>query len=111
MFMKIAAACKKEKLSGIEDNDLIFVFFDIDNGSIVNVTENRFSAGTVAQSADFLVKNEIDLLMAPEIGDNAKEILDNAGIHLVCDLCGNVRTLVEAYLAGTLFGNPNYFLK
>ena len=62
------------------------------------------------QYADFLVKNEVDLLLTPAVSDNSKDILDNAGIHLIDNLCGNVRTLVEAYLAGSLFDNPKYFI-
>ena len=31
--------------------------------------------------------------------------------HLIDNLTGDARTLVEAYLEGTLFDNPKYFLK
>lgn len=111
VFMKIAAACQKDVLSGISGKDLTFAFFDIDKGAISSVSETRFAAGSLDECADFLVKNEVDLLLAPQVGENEKNILDNAGIHLICDLCGNVRTLVEAYLSGSLFDNPNYFIK
>ena len=108
--MKIAASCRKETLHGIDDRDLLFVFFEIDKGRINSVSDTAFVAGTVEQCADFLVKNEVDLLLLPPVDDKLKEILDNAGIHLIDNLTGSVRTLVEAYIEGVLFDNPKYFV-
>ena len=108
--MKIAAACQKDILTGINGDNVVFVFFEIDKSGIRSVNEIPFAAGNMEQYADFLVKNEVDLLLTPAVSDNGKDILDNAGIHLIDNLCGNVRTLVEAYLAGSLFDNPKYFI-
>lgn len=107
--MKIAAACCKDILAAVDGDNVIFAFFEIDKGKIHSVNEISFAAGTLEQYADFLVKNEIDLLLSPPVSENSRNILDNAGIHLIDNLCGNVRTLVEAYLAGSLFDNPKYF--
>lgn len=109
--MKIAASCRKDVLWDITGNELIFVFFDIDRGKIKSVSETPFIAGTLQQCADFLVKNEVDLLFTPPVSEENRNILDNAGIHLIENLCGNVRMLVEAYLAGVLFDDPQYFSK
>lgn len=109
-FMKIAASCSKDALTGLNGKELLFVFFEIDNGKINSVSETSFLAGTLSECADFLVKNEVDLLFVPVIGDEEKNILDDAGIHIIDRLDGSVRTLVEAYLAGVLFDNPKYFI-
>lgn len=108
--MKIAAGCKKDLLSDFSDENVVFVFFEIVKNKISTVNEIPFMAGTLEQCADFLVKNEVDLLFAPRVSDEAKNVLDNAGVHLIEKLNGNVRTLVEAYLEGSLFDNPKYFL-
>ena len=108
--MKIAASCRKDVLHGISGSDLLFVFFETDNGQIRSVSETAFVAGSIEQCADFLVKNEVDLLLTPAIGECEKNILDNAGIHLIENLTGPVRTRVEAYIGGVLFDNPKYFI-
>lgn len=107
--MKIAASCRKDILTGFADRDLLFAFFEIGKGRIISVSETAFAAGTIEQCADFLVKNEVDLLLAPTLKSREKEILDDAGIHLIDNLTGSVRTLVEAYIKGVLFDNPEYF--
>lgn len=108
--MKIAAACKKDVLSDFSDKDIVFVFFEIVKNKISSVNEIPFMAGTPEQCADFLVKHEVDLLFTPCISDAEKNILDNAGVHLICNLSGSARTLVEAYLEGSLFDNKKYFI-
>lgn len=109
--MKIAAGCKKDIISDFAEDNMIFVFFDINKNRISSVNEIPFMAGSLEQCADFLVKHEVDLLLVKSISDEEKDILDSAGIHLIENLCGNVRTLVEAYIEGSLFDNPKYFLK
>lgn len=109
--MKIAAACKKDVLSDFSDDNVMFVFFEIVKNKISSVNEIPFMAGSSEQCADFLVKHEVDLLFAPSVSEENKTVLDNAGIHLIDNLTGNTRTLVEAYLEGSLFDNPKYFLK
>ncbi len=109
--MKIAGGCCKDELCNISAKDALLIVFEIENGKIKTAEEVPFMAGTAAQSADFLVKNEVDLLFAPAMSNADKKILDDAGIHLIDNLCGNLRTLVEAYLAGSLFDNEKYFIK
>lgn len=109
--MKIAAGCKKDMISDFAGDNVVFVFFEIIKNKISSVNEIPFMAGNIEQCADFLVKHEVDLLMAPAVGDDIKNVLDNAGVHLIENLTGNVRMLVEAYIEGTLFDNPKYFLK
>ena len=110
-FMKIAAACKKDVLSDFSDKNVVFAFFEIVKNKISSVNEIPFMGGTPEQCADFLVKHEVDLLLAPCLSDEEQNILDKAGVHLICNLTGSVRTLVEAYIEGSLFDNPKYFTK
>lgn len=109
--MKIAAACKKDVLSDFSDKNVVFTFFEIVKNKISSVNEIPFMEGTPEQCADFLVKHEVDLLLAPCLSDEEQNILDKAGVHLICNLTGSVRTLVEAYIEGSLFDNPKYFIK
>ncbi|MBR2723281.1 MAG: hypothetical protein IKB77_03020 [Lentisphaeria bacterium] len=109
--MKIAACCKKNIIADFSEENVNFVFFEIVKGKIASAEEIPFMAGSTEQCADFLVKHEVDLLLSPALGDDIKDILDNVGVHLIDNLTGDARTLVEAYLEGTLFDNPKYFLK
>ncbi len=109
--MKIAACCKKNVIASFSEENVVFVFFEVVKSKISSAEEIPFMAGSPEQCADFLVKHEVDLLLSPALGDKVKDILDNAGVHLIDNLTGDARTLVEAYLEGSLFDNPKYFSK
>lgn len=109
--MKIAANSSKDKIASVDGGDFFFLFFNIEKGQIRSVDEMQFSAADTGQCADFLVKHEVDLLLTAGITEKTKSVFDDRGIHLIDNLTGSTRTLVEAYLSGMLFDNKDYFIK
>jgi predicted Fe-Mo cluster-binding NifX family protein len=52
--------------------------------------------------ADFLERNAVDCLIVGNIGDNARAILKWRGIRVLSGVRGNLDTVVERYLEGSI---------
>ncbi len=81
-----------------------FTVFEIDNGSII--AEKRIDSpngcGCKSDIASKLAQDGVTLMLAGNIGDGAIRILKAHGIDVIRGASGNVRSVVEQWIAGTL---------
>ncbi len=100
--MKIAVTCENNEVFQHFGHTPGFAVFEVAENKIVS--EKLLSSGETGHGAlaGLLAEDKIDLLICGGIGGGAVNALGNAGIQVIGGAQGNVRDVVEAFLAGTL---------
>ena len=105
--MKIAVACENNQVCRHFGHTQEFAVFEVEKGTIRR--SSRKSCGDAGHEAlaGLLAECEIDLVICGGIGTGAVRALTDAGIVFVGGATGDVRTVAERYLAGTLPLDPD----
>jgi predicted Fe-Mo cluster-binding NifX family protein len=81
-----------------------FIFFDTDSGKF-EAQENanaQFQGGAGIQSAQLVNSKGAKAVLTGNVGPNAFETLNKAGIQIYAGVSGTVKEAVEAYKSGKL---------
>lgn len=100
--MKIAVTCDNGMVFQHFGHTPEFALFEVENGVITG--EKEISSGDSGHGAlaTLLASEKVDMLICGGIGGGAVNALDNAGIKVVGGASGEVKSVVEAYLRGSL---------
>ncbi len=100
--MKIAVTCENGQVFQHFGHTTEFAIFNLEDGKIIS--ETRLAAGEVGHGAlaGLLANDHVDVLICGGIGGGAMTALDNAGIKVIGGAEGDVRTIAEAFAAGSL---------
>jgi len=81
-----------------------FIFFDIDSGKFEaqENTSAQFQGGAGIQSAQLVNSKGAKAVLTGNVGPNAFETLNKAGIQIYTGVSGTVKEAVEAYKSGKL---------
>ena len=106
--MKIAVTCENNQVFQHFGHTPGFAVFEVADGKIVN--EKMLSSGDSGHGAlaTLLALEQIEVLICGGIGGGAINALGNAGIKVVGGAEGDVRTVAENYVAGTLQLRANF---
>ena len=106
--MKIAVTCENHQVFQHFGHTPGFAVFEVENNAIVS--EKLLSSGDSGHGAlaNVLAFAQVDLLICGGIGGGAINALANAGIEVIGGASGDVKAVVEAYLAGTLTVRENF---
>ncbi len=106
--MKIAVTCENHQVFQHFGHTPGFAVFEVENGNIIS--EKLLSSGSTGHGAlaEVLALEQVDLLICGGIGGGAVNALANAGIEVVGGAEGDVKAVVEAFVAGTLQLRENF---
>lgn len=106
--MKIAVTCENHQVFQHFGHTPGFAVFEVENGNIIS--EKLLSSGSTGHGAlaGVLALEQVDLLICGGIGGGAVNALANAGIEVVGGAGGDVKAVVEAFIAGTLQLRENF---
>ena len=106
--MKIAVTCSDNSVFQHFGHTPEFAVFEIEGERIAS--EKRLSCGDSGHGAlaSLLTDEKIEVLVCGGIGPGAVNALAKAGIEVIGGAEGNVRSVVEALLAGTLEVRTDY---
>lgn len=105
--MKIAVTFDNDEIFQHFGHTEQFKMYEIEDGSIKSsqvVSTNGAGHGAIAQ---FLVDNNVDVVICGGIGAGAKNALEDNNIKLYGGVCGNVDEAVTAFLSNDLNYNPD----
>ena len=100
--MKIAVTCENHQVFQHFGHTPGFAVYEVKDNQIV--TEKMLSSGDSGHGAlaTLLAMEQVEVLICGGIGGGAINALGNAGIKVVGGASGDVRSVAEAYVAGTL---------
>ena len=106
--MKIAVTCENHQVFQHFGHTPGFAVFEVENGNIIS--EKLLSSGSTGHGAlaEVLALEQVDLLICGGIGGGAVNALANAGIEVVGGAEGDVKAVVEAFVAGTFQLRENF---
>ena len=81
-----------------------YTIYEVENGAIVDIEELPAPQGCGCKSgiAPLLAARGVEVMLAGNMGDGAKNVLAANGIKAIRGCSGCVDTLVEEYLAGKI---------
>jgi predicted Fe-Mo cluster-binding NifX family protein len=82
-----------------------FVFYDTDVKQVVEVLENpsaQAAGGAGIQAAQLVVNRGAQAVLTGNVGPNAVDVLNKAGVKIHTGLSGTVQEAVDKFLAGNL---------
>ena len=79
-----------------------FIFFEVENDSIVNTTVVPNPGHRPGFLPNFLADHGAEVIIAGGMGGGAVDIFNERGVEVVLGAEGDPRQMVEAYLAGQL---------
>jgi predicted Fe-Mo cluster-binding NifX family protein len=107
--MRIAIAASQSTKKGIVESRFgRAAWFMVYDGnlkswdSIENKVNLESSQGAGIQTAELLVKNGVDVVIAGHCGPKAFHVLQEAGIRLFANVTGNIEDALEAFLENRL---------
>jgi predicted Fe-Mo cluster-binding NifX family protein len=78
-----------------------FIIYDTDtNEFVVRANESAAKSGAGIQSAQFMIDNNVQVVISGEVGPNARQVLQSAGIEIRTTTARTVREAVEQFLKG-----------
>jgi predicted Fe-Mo cluster-binding NifX family protein len=78
-----------------------FIIYDTDtNEFVVRANESVAKSGAGIQSAQFMIDNNVRVVISGEVGPNARQVLQSAGIEIRTTTARTVREAVEQFLKG-----------
>ena len=78
-----------------------FIVYDVSSQKIVTAYSNdaqNASGGAGIQAAQSLINHKVDTVIAPQVGPNAWNVLQGAGIKVYTGIQGTVQQNIEALL-------------
>lgn len=82
-----------------------FVIYDSDTKQIENVYLNAAqgaAGGAGIQASQSLVDNQVEVVIAPQMGPNAWNVLQSTGIKVYTGIGGTLQQNIDAFLTGQL---------
>ena len=106
--MKIAVTCENHQVFQHFGHTPGFAVFEVENGNIIS--EKLLSSGSSGHGAlaGVLALEQVDLLICGGIGGGAINALADAGIQVIGGAEGDVKTVVENFVSGTLQLRENF---
>ncbi len=106
--MIIAIPMDEKNLTGLVANNFgrahYYLFYDLESDA-ANFVENpaaQSRGGAGIKAAQLIVDHQAKVLLTPRCGENAADVLIEAGIKLYRSLVGTAEANIVAYRAGTL---------
>ena len=106
--MKIAVTYENGQIFQHFGHTEQFKIYDTENGKIVKSEILESNGSGHGALASLLAINKVEVLICGGIGGGAINALANAGIEVIGGASGDVKAVVEAYLAGTLTVRENF---
>lgn len=106
--MKIAVTCENNQVFQHFGHTPEFAIFEVADGAITSEERVMTNGTGHGALAGFLGERGVELLFCGGIGGGAQTALAEAGIKVLGGASGDVRKVVEKYLAGSLLLNPNF---
>lgn len=106
-IMRIAVTYENENVFQHFGHTEKFKIYDVTDNKVVGTKVIDTMGNGHGALADFLVKNEADMLICGGIGGGAQGALAEAGIKLYGGVSGNVDNAVKSLLDGSLLFNPD----
>jgi predicted Fe-Mo cluster-binding NifX family protein len=82
-----------------------FVIYDSRNNKVVTSYPNgaqNATGGAGIQAAQSMINNQVEVVIAPQLGPNAWNVLQGAGIKIYMGIMGTLQQNIDAFLAGQL---------
>ena len=100
--MKIVVAANGVNVAGHFGHCENFVFFDVENGSIVNETIVGNPGHKPGFLPNFLADKGCEVIISGGMGGGAVDIFNERNVEVIIGAQGSPRANVEAYLKGEL---------
>ncbi len=88
-----------------------FVVIDSDNQKVIaafpNTAQNA-AGGAGIQASQSLVDNQVEVVIAPQMGPNAWNVLQNTGIRVYSGINGTIQQNIDAFINGKLIKIMRY---
>ncbi|HOJ31346.1 MAG TPA: NifB/NifX family molybdenum-iron cluster-binding protein [bacterium] len=81
-----------------------FIFYDTETDSFEALANTNASGmgGVGVQNGQLMAEKGVEIVLTGNLGPNAANVLQQAGIRTVTGVCGKVKDVVEAFKKGTL---------
>ena len=100
--MKIAVAGMGHEVCGHFGHCENFLFFEVENGQIVNETSVPNPGHRPGFLPNFLADRGAEVIISGGMGGGAVDIFNERNVEVIVGAEGDARTAVEAYLKGEL---------
>ncbi|MFA6866174.1 MAG: NifB/NifX family molybdenum-iron cluster-binding protein [Clostridia bacterium] len=100
--MRIAVACEGKTITGHFGHCETFMYFDTDNGKVVNIEGVPNPGHRPGFLPKFLSENNVNVIISGGMGGGAVDLFNEYGIEVIIGSSGDAAAAVEAYLAGEL---------
>ena len=82
-----------------------FIIYDSSSKQIVKAYRNtaqNAAGGAGIQASQSMVDNQVDIVIAPQMGPNAWNVLQNTGISIYSGINGTIQENIDAFIKGKL---------
>ena len=82
-----------------------FIVYDAENQKIVSASVNtakNAAGGAGIQAAQSLIDNQVEVVIAPQVGPNAWNVLEGAGIKIYTGIEGTLQQNIDEFNKGNL---------